>query len=57
MLVKLPTHDNTLLNSFGRSHATVNAAMPPLIAAAPTSDGTVSRPEPDADTVLVSAHD
>jgi hypothetical protein len=31
MLVKLPTHDRTLLNSFGRSHATVNEQMPPLL--------------------------
>ncbi len=32
MFVKLPIHESTLLNSFGRSHATVNAQMPPLLA-------------------------
>ena len=32
MFVKLPIHESTLLNSFGRSHATVKAQMPPLLA-------------------------
>ena len=32
MLVKLPIHETTLLNSFGRSQATVKAQMPPLLA-------------------------
>ena len=32
MFVKLPIQDSTLLNSFGRSQATVNAQMPPLLA-------------------------
>ena len=32
MFVKLPIHEITLLNSSGRSHATVNAQMPPLLA-------------------------
>ena len=31
MFVKLPVQEITLLNSFGRSHATVNAQMPPLL--------------------------
>ena len=31
MLVKLPTHDSTLRNSSGRSQATVQAQMPPLL--------------------------
>ena len=34
MLVKLPTQESTLLNSSGRSQATVNAQMPPLLAPA-----------------------
>ena len=34
MLVKLPIHDTTLPNSFGRSQATVKAQMPPLLAPA-----------------------
>ena len=32
MFVKLPIHDMTRLNSSGRSQATVNAQMPPLLA-------------------------
>ena len=31
MLVKLPTHESTLRNSSGRSQATVQAQMPPLL--------------------------
>ena len=31
MLVKLPVHEMTLLNSSGRSQATVKAQMPPLL--------------------------
>ena len=32
MFVKLPIQETTLLNSFGRSQATVKAQMPPLLA-------------------------
>ena len=34
MFVKLPIHESTLLNSSGRSQATVKAQIPPLLAPA-----------------------
>ena len=49
MFVKLPIHETTLLNSFGRSHATVNAQMPPLLA---PGDGAARRVAPQLHGLL-----